>query len=165
MKKFFKEWGSTILICLGIVFIKVGVIDTVEVDGLSMYPTFNDEDRVVIEKVTRYGNIYNYGDIIILNSHRGDKARGISDYWIKRVIGLEGDTIECKNNIIYRNGEEIKEDYIPEGIITSNIKKVVVPKGAMYVLGDNRTNSTDSRVIGSVDYDDIYGKVIYNISK
>ena len=165
MKKFIKEWGGSILLCLSIIFIKVAVVDVAEVSGVSMNPTLQDRDKLIIEKVTRYGNIYNRGDIVILESHRENKETGVGKYWIKRIMALPGDTIECKNNKLYINDEEFTESYIPETTFTEDISRTEVPEGKMYVLGDNRTNSGDSRDIGFVDYKDIYGKYIYNLNR
>lgn len=80
----------------------------------------------------------------------------------KRIVALQGDTVECKNGKLFVNNEEVKEDYILDDIKTYNIVKTTVPKGRLYVLGDNRMRSSDSRVIGCISVDDILGKVIYN---
>lgn len=162
MKRFLKSWGSTILLCFSIVFLKVAVIDFVKVEGMSMYPTLNDKDRLVIEKISRYNNTFKRGDIVILNSHREDEDSNINQYWVKRIVALQGDTVECKNGKLFVNNEEVKEDYILDDIKTYNIVKTTVPKGRLYVLGDNRMRSSDSRVIGCISVDDILGKVIYN---
>ena len=71
-----------------------------------MYPTLEQDDRLLVEKISTHTQNYKRGDIVILNSHRGDKEAGISKYWVKRVIAISGDTIECKNSKVYVNDEK-----------------------------------------------------------
>jgi len=80
-------------------------------------------------------------------------------YWIKRVIGLPGDTIEIKSDKLYKNGKLLDEPYINEPMENNSDLKVVVPARHIFVMGDNRNNSEDSRVIGCVPYENIIGKL------
>lgn len=81
--------------------------------------------------------------------------------YIKRVIGVAGDYIKIENGKVYRNGEELKEDYLPEGAITNGktYSDIVVPKNCVYVMGDNREHSTDSRDFGCIPIEKIESKV------
>lgn len=164
MRRFLKDWGVTILLCLGIVFLRIAVFDVTKVQGKSMYPTLEQDDKLLVEKISTHTENYERGDIVILDSHRGSKEAGISKYWVKRVIAISGDTIECKNSKVYVNDVELSEEYINDDIITSDIFKVTVPEGKMFVMGDNRQHSSDSREIGFIDYDDIYAKVVFNMN-
>ena len=90
--------------------------------------------------------------------------------YIKRVIALPGEHIQIKDGKVYINGEELKEDYLPEGTITDSMARdgvsggqfldLVVPEGTVFVLGDNRANSGDSRRFGCIPYEKIEGKVV-----
>ena len=163
MKKFLREWGPSIVICSSVVFLKLAVIDVATVKGISMYPTLNNNDTILVEKISRYGKKYERGDIVILDSHRENKELNISRYWIKRIIALSGDTIECRSGRVYVNDELIQENYICEQAVTSEIRKTIIPDGKMFVMGDNRLNSADSREIGFISYNDINSKFVMKI--
>jgi signal peptidase I len=90
---------------------------------------------------------------MIFESNDSDKKN-----WIKRIIGEEGDTLEYKNGRVYRNGEELVEDYIKEDM-TFPFETIVVPENHVFVMGDNRNGSRDSREIGPVPNENIVGKV------
>jgi signal peptidase I len=162
LKENMKDIIQTLLILIVILAVKFFVVDNARVEGKSMYPTLNEgnhNDRVVIERFKHYTKDYKRRDIIILKAHNLDK-----DILIKRIIGLPKDTVEIKSGKVYVNGEVLKEDYLPEGVITNPNMKIVVPEGDVFVLGDNRGNSTDSRIIGPVKFDDILGKATYRFN-
>mgnify|MGYP002764449672 CR=1 FL=1 len=85
--------------------------------------------------------------------------------YIKRVIGLPGDHVEIKNNKVYINGEKLKEDYLDSSVVTTPcdgaFTDLIVPEGYIYVLGDNRPQSTDSRSFGCIPIDKVEGKVAF----
>ena len=86
--------------------------------------------------------------------------------YIKRVIGLPGEHIQIKDGKVYINGEELQENYLPEGVITDagrdgKFIDLIVPEGSVFVMGDNRGNSGDSRMFGCVPYEKIEGKVVF----
>jgi signal peptidase I len=89
------------------------------------------------------------------------KERHSHDVWVKRVIGLPGDTIMIKNNQVYRNGQRLKEDYIKEAMIDTPDAHFVIPENQIFVMGDNRNNSRDSREIGSIPIDHVLGVKIF----
>lgn len=154
-KKFVKEWLPSVIIVLVTVIIKVAIIDVVTVKGISMEPTLVDKNKLIIEKVSTYRKDFNRGDIVIVkNSQNGD-------FLVKRLVALEGETIECINNTIYINDKKLNEDYLKKDVYTSDIPKTQVHKGYIYVLGDNRPRSKDSRELGAIKYKSIIGKVVY----
>ena len=129
------------------------------VEGYSMQPTINDGER----------NDGDY-DVILLNTvvtpERGDiivffcdwsSEINPADNLVKRVIGVAGDTVEIRSGDLYVNGQLQQEDYIKEPMYNYSYPAVTVPEGHYYVLGDNRNNSTDSRVIGCVPAEKVIG--------
>ncbi|MEB8068422.1 signal peptidase I [Mammaliicoccus fleurettii] len=160
MKKLF-EWAIAIIIALVLLFIVrtflfIGYI----VDGDSMEPTFHDEDRLIVNKLVKNIGQIDNGDVIVFHANKE------SDF-IKRVIGLPGDTVEMKNNKLYINGTQVNERYLNDNIKTDDFstrtiqgsKSDVIPNNEYLVLGDNRGNSRDSREIGFVREKDIVGEV------
>lgn len=157
-----KDIIQTLGLLIGILLARFFLIDNVRVEGQSMYPTLNMEkynDRVVIEKYKHYNKDYKRGDIVILKSDRTN-----NDTFIKRVIGLPGETIEIKQGKVYVDNNLLEEDYLINNIITNPQMKLIVPQGSLFLLGDNRGNSRDSRDIGTVSIDDILGKASYRFN-
>lgn len=157
--------ATALLIAL---LVRTFVFAPVKVDGLSMYPTYENGDRVFIEKITgpdRY-------DIVVFDApvSTGDEGK----YFIKRVIGIPGDKIEFKNGELYLNGKKHPESYLADGMKTYRepgdgdgnftledvTGKSVVPKGKLFVLGDNREGSMDGRMFGFIDDSSIDGVVL-----
>ncbi|WFA09532.1 signal peptidase I [Tissierella sp. Yu-01] len=151
------EWIKSIVTAIIIaVLIKTFVFNTTYVLGNSMYPTLHERDRLFAIKVPLYFGGPQRGDVIVLKAPDSDDK----DY-IKRVIGIEGDKVEIIDGNVYLNDELLKEDYIEEGAYTHiyNENTWVVPKGQVFVLGDNREEgaSKDSRYFGCIDIDSVKG--------
>ena len=131
---------------------------TAGVDGESMNDTLNNEDRLIM---------YNFwytparGDIVIVNRyHDGDTS--ITKPLIKRVIGVAGDTVKVTEDKVYLNGELLDEPYVHYPNIPRNIE-VTVPEGKVFVMGDHRNASNDSRSLGCFAVEDIMGKALWRI--
>ncbi|WP_243122171.1 signal peptidase I [Clostridium thermarum] len=157
-----KEYAVSIVICVIMaLIIRNFIIARADVDGQSMYPTLSNRDVVFVEKISTLWDKYSRGSIVIFQTHN---AR--NDIYIKRVIAIAGDEIEVKGGKVYVNGEEAKEDYLPEGTFTEperfllENKKYKVPEGCIFVMGDNRSNSIDSRSFGPVKVEDVKGRAV-----
>ncbi|MFJ7936318.1 signal peptidase I [Sporosarcina sp. NPDC096371] len=128
------------------------------VSGQSMEPTFENENKIVISKIHKINRF----DMIVFHA-----PHSTEDY-IKRVIGLPGDVVVMKDDKLYINGKEYEEDYIQankekvfEGQKLTQDFEVEVPEGYLYVLGDNRRHSTDSRELGVIDEKSVVGSVAF----
>lgn len=137
------------------------------VSGSSMEPTLSNKDAAIFEK-PKFRNLeYNRGDIIIADISRLNYESFGDKRIIKRIIGIPGDTININNGKVYVNGKIINEDYIFEGINTETYEgygnEWKLKKNEYFIMGDNRTHdgSLDSRVLGKIYKDEIYGKVLY----
>ena len=134
---------------------------TIPVEGESMESTIHNADKVLLLKPVKK---FRYGDIVVFKSGTFDEA-GNERYFIKRIIGLPGDTVEIikdpDNGVCYvwRNGEKLVEEYIGSAI-PYEMPRVTVPEGQFFFLGDNRGNSSDSRALGCRSLDTILGRVL-----
>jgi signal peptidase I, bacterial type len=159
----FKEYGIPILVAVIIAFLlKSFVFERADVDGQSMQATLFNKDIIYVEKVNVLLKNIKRGQIIIFDSNNQ-----VHDIYVKRVIGVAGDAIQIKNGSVYLNGSKLKEDYLAPNTIT-NPGSVIsadstykIDKGCVFVLGDNRGNSRDSRELGQIKISDIKGHVIF----
>ncbi|MBR2828743.1 MAG: signal peptidase I [Bacilli bacterium] len=155
MEKFkyiFKEYISYILIILVVLFMKYHVITPIHVRGDSMLNTLHNGDIMLLNIIGYQFKPIKRFDIVVV---REDK-----EWIIKRVIGLPGEEIEYKDNQLYVNGKKVKDKYPSK---KTGDFKVKVAEGYYFVLGDNRTNSADSRVFGSFPRKSILGKTNFTI--
>ncbi len=155
-KKFLKELLPYVIIVLMVVFIRIVMITPVKVNGASMEKTLFNGQVLLLEKVNF---TYHRFDIVVIN-YKGEKL-------IKRIVGLPGETLEYKNNSLYINGKLIKEKFT-KNVITAyyNLEFLgikTIPKETYFVMGDNRTNSVDSRLLGVINKKDITGRVRFGI--
>ncbi|OPJ62251.1 signal peptidase I [Clostridium oryzae] len=163
--KIIREYSILVLICIiSAVLLKTFVIERADVIGSSMRPTLHNRDVVLVEKLSCILDKYKTGEIVIFNSHDEN-----NEIYIKRVIAGSGETVEIKNNKVYVNDKKLNEGYLSKDTVTgegdflANNQKYTVPKGYVFVMGDNRGNSLDSRIIGPVKIKDIEGHVILRV--
>lgn len=178
-KDMFKEILSWIAVFL-LAFVIGGLIRrfgimTIEVDHSSMYPTCHDGDKVLISRMAYWVEEPQRGDIIVYIQQHGKYGMWIDALpvvnpgevnYIKRVIAVAGDTISFEDGAVYINGELLEEDYLPEGLVTmagAAGKSITVPEGHIFVMGDNRMVSIDSRSFGCVPVEDVKGKVFFRV--
>lgn len=146
------EWLVSIVSAVAIALtIRAFVFAPYEVHGASMYPTLEGNELLIVNKwVYRVGQP-KYGDIVVFHTKEERD-------FIKRVIGLPGDRIQIMDGKVYRNGEELHEDYINGQMNPDTFVDTIVPPNMLYVLGDNRNNSKDSRNIGPIEMSEIVGR-------
>lgn len=179
------EWFFTIIVTVTVaLFITSNIVSTTQIKEQSMEPSFKENDRLIIYKLG-----YNFkgperGDVIILNKNPIDKGIFINmlnegkdivenikyrftgviekNNLIKRVVAIPGDKVDIKDGLVYVNGE-IEDGYQFQGKTHANSDlsfPVEVPNDSVFVLGDNRENSLDSRGLGFIDYSQIKGKAV-----
>ena len=159
--KDFYEWVQA-LVCsvLVVVMLFTFVIRMIGVDGHSMVPTLQDGDRLLVLNTMLYDD-YKYGDIVVLR-----KSSFLSEPIVKRVIATEGQTVDIdfSTGSVYVDGVLLKEDYINELTFTEEGTEfpLTVPEGSIFVMGDNRNHSNDSRDsrLGTVDSRYVIGKAV-----
>jgi len=147
MKKI-KEIIPYIIIIIFVVLIRTFIATPIKVNGTSMYDTLNHKDTMILNKIDIKLNELERFDIVVIKTG--------NTYIIKRVIGLPGETIKYQNGKLFINGKKMKDPYYKNNN-TSDFESVKIPKNHYYVLGDNRSDSIDSRIIGPVNIKDIKG--------
>lgn len=161
MKNFYETLESIFISFIIITFLILFVFRVVSVDGSSMNNTLYDKERIV---VTNFFYTPKKGDIVVI-----DKNNYFKKPLVKRVIATEGDTIKIDYTTgdVYVNGSLLNESYIKEKIATQPVEnlEVTVQEGCVFVMGDNRNASSDSRVsqVGQIDTRNILGKAVFRI--
>lgn len=154
------EYVKVIVITLCVTFGILQFVQISKVYGSSMEETYHEGNIVIVDKLFYKHSQPSYDDIVVVDYQNNDQ----DTYIIKRVIGVGGDHIDIIDNQVYRNGELLDEDYIKEPMANNSDLSVDIPKGKIFVMGDNRNVSLDSRRLGYFDFDDdVIGKVIFKI--
>jgi len=152
-----KGWVRELLITLGLAVVIFLIfqftIQSSIVDGSSMLPGLENGQRLIVSKAAYFFSDPQRGDIIIIHPPVSPQKQ-----WVKRVIGLPGDTVQIKNGTVYVNGIALDEPYINESP-EYTYGPVTVPPENYFVMGDNRNNSTDSHYGWTVSRDQIVGEV------
>jgi signal peptidase I len=138
-------------------FIIIFLYQPVRVEGTSMLPMLEDQDRLFINKLAyRVGDIQRGDVVVFLYPHDHEKS------YIKRVIALPGDTLRIDHGQVYVNGKKIAETYVPPRFEDDRSQpEMTVPGHEYFVMGDHRSISSDSRDFGPVDRSLIYGKAAF----
>ncbi|MGL5329126.1 MAG: signal peptidase I [Peptostreptococcaceae bacterium] len=153
------EWCKIILIALIVAFIITQFIRPTLVRGESMYPTLQENDYLIINKVAYELKEPKFGDIIVFKTDLLQEDGTYKDL-VKRVIATEGDHLVIKNFKVYVNEQELEEIYIDGQYTTGNID-MIIPENKIFTMGDNREKSLDSRYeeVGLIEESDVMGKV------
>jgi signal peptidase I len=177
--------GLAILIAF---LVKTFVAQAFYIPSGSMIPQLNIGDRVVVSKLSYDLHDPNRGDIVVFDApsnapgalQHDEGSGGVGGFvrdvfeaigilqpsteeYIKRVVALPGETVEGRNGHVYINGQELVEPYLAPSVITSDFPPVVIPKDNLWVMGDNRSNSSDSRVFGPIKQNTVVGRAILRV--
>ncbi|OXS55012.1 signal peptidase I [Cohnella sp. CIP 111063] len=156
-----KEWIKALLTAAIVLFlIQKFLFMPYAIEGPSMFPTFKTGERIVVNKLIFDLRSPKRGEIVVLRSPEGRTL-------IKRIIGLPGDRIQLKNNLVYINGEVLVEPYLQSSLydkaengikMNRDYSQYLVPDNKLFVLGDNRLHSQDSRALGAISLNEVIGR-------
>jgi signal peptidase I len=156
------EWilviGGALAVAL---LVKTFLLQAFYIPSESMVSTLEVGDRVLVNKLSYDVEDVERGDIIVFEKPEGEA--GDIDDLIKRAIGLPGETIEGREGQVFIDGEPLDEPYLDEGVTTSDFGPVEVPEGMLFMMGDNRGNSRDSRFFGPIDGELIVGRAFLRV--
>lgn len=155
--KILKELIPYIIIVIVVIIIRTFIVTPVRVNGSSMDPTLETNEILILKK---YDRSYKRFDIVVLK-YNNEKL-------VKRVIGLPDEVVEYKENKLYVDGELIEEEFLEKNVKTSDFDLILlgyekIPNDYYLVLGDNREDSLDSRIIGLVSKEDILGTTTFSL--
>jgi signal peptidase I len=150
-------WARDLLISIGIsAFIIIFLYQPVEVEGTSMLPGLQDQERIFVNKFVYKFEAIQRGDIVVFH-YPLDPSKS----YIKRVVGVPGDRVRIRDGQVYVNGILLREPYVPaEYFDVRSMVETSVPADSYFVLGDHRSMSNDSRDFGAVDQRYIFGKAV-----
>ena len=161
------EWVGIVLGALAVALVvKTFLFQAFFIPSLSMYSTLDKGDRVLVNKLSYRLHDVNRGDIVVFERPPSETATDIPDL-IKRVVGLSGEQIVIEGGRVLVDGEPLEESYLPEGVTTTADNATnqcpredpcLVPEGELWVMGDNRNDSKDSRYFGPIEEDTIVGR-------
>jgi signal peptidase I len=156
------EWvviaGGALLVAF---VIKTFLLQAFYIPSLSMAPTLQVNDRVLVNKLSYDLHEVNRGDLVVFESppNEGSETKDL----IKRVIGLPGETVESRDGQIIVNGQILDEPYLDRGVTTGALDQVTVPPDHLWVMGDNRSNSRDSRFFGPIPESLVIGRAFVRV--
>jgi signal peptidase I len=139
--------------------LRATTVQAFSIPSVSMEKTLLVGDRVLVNKRNRSAHV---GDIVVFKRPPGEEAAKIKDL-IKRVVATEGHTVSARDGHLYVDGQEKDEPYLAPGIETVMDNEVLVPKGEVFVMGDNRPNSRDSRFFGPIKLSSIIGHAYFRV--
>lgn len=152
------EWVAVIVGALVVALVvKTFLIQAFYIPSESMVPSLKVGDRVLVNKLSYTTGDIERGDVVVFARPGGPGSDGIEDL-IKRVVGLPGETVEGRDGRVYVDGEELPETYLPDGVETSVFPPYEVPEDHVWVMGDNRGASDDSRRFKAVPTSDVVGR-------
>jgi signal peptidase I len=184
------SWCGTILVSVLIaLLVIIFLFQPTSISGPSMRNTFQDKDKIIINKTQNiFHGVPKYSDIVIIDSRVSRKRSFVDNvtdplkynilvtklfgsknaaeeqiFWVKRVIGKAGDVLEFKDGKVIRNGTALDEPYLREKMLYESDQKITVPENCIFVMGDNRNESYDSRNIGPVPVDHVVGKFLFKL--
>ncbi len=154
------EWIIVIIVAVSAaLLVRAFVLQQFAVSGHSMDTTLHDGDRVLVNKLSYRLHDPNRGDVVVLKTIEGAGERDL----IKRVVALPGETVEYRSCVLYIDGKELVEPYLDPDVVKpgqcgGEQQQLTVPDSSVFVMGDNRGGSKDSRDIGPIKYSDLLGR-------
>jgi signal peptidase I len=168
------------------VLLRGTVAEAFRIPSASMEPQLDVGDRVVVSRLAYRAHDPRRGDVVVFDCPEAAGCAAAPDdnlavkavhtvleavllrepepeEYIKRVIGLPGDVVQGKSGVVYVNGRRLVEPYLPPGTVTSDFGPETIGAGHLWVMGDNRGNSSDSRVFGQVDQDTVVGRAMFRV--
>ena len=150
-------WSKDIVLAvLGAILIVIFVVQPVKVEGTSMEPKLEPQDRLFVNKSVYYFSDIGRGDIVVF-WYPKDRSKS----FIKRVIGLPGDRVEIRSGTVFVNGQRLSEPYLLQQLEVQSHRLEVIPPHHYFVLGDHRNSSSDSRDWGTVPRQNIFGEAVF----
>ena len=158
LRRELRSWTRDLAVALGLaIVVMIFLYQPVKVEGTSMNPLLSDQERIFINKFIYRFEPIERGDVVVF-WYPLDRSKS----FIKRVVGLPGETVEIRAGNVFVNGRELPDQYVPSGYLDgSNYPARRIPPGEYFVMGDHRDSSNDSRVFGSVPRPYIYGKAVF----
>ena len=158
LRRELRGWTRDLAVALGLaIVIMIFLYQPVKVEGTSMNPLLSDQERIFINKFVYRFEPIERGDVVVF-WYPLDRSKS----FIKRVVGLPGETIEIRSGNVYVNDRELANQYVPKSYLDgSNYGPRRIPQGDYFVMGDHRDSSNDSRVFGPVPQRFIYGKAVF----
>jgi signal peptidase I len=163
-RRWIVEWAIVAVVAVGLALgVRAYVAQTFFIPSLSMKPTLLVGDRILVDKLSYRLHGVGRGDIVVFATPPREPAEpGINDL-VKRVIGLPGEVISSAGGRVYINGKPLAEPYLVPGTVTTDITRQKVPPNEYFVMGDNRSDSQDSRYFGPISRSLIVGRVVMRI--
>ena len=169
-----REWGPVLFAAVVIaLFVRLVLVQAYHIPSASMVPTLEEGDRVVVNRLSYQFGEVGRGQVVVFKKPQG--SSGQNDL-IKRIIGLPGETIRFADNQVYVNGLRLEEPYLAEQDSTRPRLTIpgcaqttpapdtcVVPEGTIFMMGDNRLGSSDSRVFGPIEIDSVVGRAFLRV--
>ncbi|MGH9029819.1 MAG: signal peptidase I [Acidimicrobiales bacterium] len=163
-RRFALEWLAVLLVAVVVAFVvRTYVVQTFYIPSGSMEPTLMIGDRILVDKLSYHLHSVQRGDIVVFAKPPGEvTAPDVKDL-VKRVIGLPGETVSSPDGRVWIDGKPLNEPWLPPGTSTTGIRPQKIPQNEYFVMGDNRGDSSDSRVFGPIKNSLIVGKVVFRI--
>jgi len=157
------EWGGILLGALVVALVVTKfLIQAFFIPSASMFPTLQIDDRVLVNKLSYDLHDVNRGDLVVFERPPGEGGGNVKDL-IKRVVAIAGDAVESRDGKLVVNGAVLEEPYVADGAETSGVEPQTVPEGHVFVMGDNREDSRDSRFFGPLPEDLIIGRAFVKV--
>jgi len=158
LRRELRSWTRDLAVALGLALvIIIFLYQPVKVEGTSMAPLLSDQERIFINKFVYRFEPIERGDVVVF-WYPLDRSKS----FIKRVVGLPGDSVEIRAGRLYVNGKELMEPYVPPNYLDgASYPPLTLPEDNFFVMGDHRDSSNDSRVFGPVSRQFIYGKAVF----